>query len=294
VTRAPLVSVVVAAYNMEQYVAGAVESALRQTYAGVEVHVVDDGSTDGTARVLDGFAGDPRVHYHYQQNQGQARAKNRGIRECRGEFIGFLDADDLWRRDKIEKQMTALARVPHAGVAYSDVSYMDKDGAPLEGPSREYHSGWITEQLFIDNFVNFPTALVRRECLAAVGTFDETLAMGIDWDLWLRISTRYSFVFLPDRTAAYRIWPGQMSRDASTRFACTLRIMERFLATHPTLVPDRVVKEAWAHTYTGQGRRLTDVGRRREALEFLGAALKHQPASTYAWKSVGRLVLGRS
>jgi glycosyltransferase involved in cell wall biosynthesis len=292
-TRAPLVSVVVAAYNMEKYVALAVRSALAQTYRTIEVRVIDDGSTDGTALALAQFAGDGRVHYHYQPNQGQARAKNRGIRESRGEFIAFLDADDLWRPDKLEKQMAALARHADAGVVYSDVSYIDGEGAPAPAPERQYHSGRITEQLFIDNFVNFPTALVRRECFTELGDFDETLPMGIDWDLWLRLSTRYAFVFLADRTAAYRIWPGQMSRDATTRFACTLRIMDAFLSRYRALLPDAVVAEAWAHTYTGQGRRLTDAGRRREALGFLAAALKRRPASRYAWKSVGRLLMGR-
>jgi hypothetical protein len=189
--------------------------------------------------------------------------------------------------------MAALARHPEAGVAYSDVSYIDGEGTPVPGPEREYYSGRVTAQLFVDNFVNFPTALVRRECFAAFGDFDETLPMGIDWDLWLRFSTRYAFVFLADRTAAYRIWPGQMSRDATTRFACTLRIMEGFLARYRALLPEAVVAEAWAHTLTGQGRRLTDAGRKREALAFLGAALRWRPASKYAWKSVGRLLVVR-
>ncbi len=285
-TARPLVSVVIATYNMARYLPLAVRSVLGQTYRPVEVHVVDDGSFDDTPRVLAEFAADPRVFCHRQINRGQASAKNLGVRESRGELVAFLDADDVWKPDKLEKQVALLEHRPSAGVVYSDVSCVDQDGRPLPPPERQYYAGWITDQLFIDNCVNFPTVLVRRQCFSALGGFDESLPMGIDWDLWLRFSTRYEFVFLPEATTYYRIWAGQMSRDADTRFACTLRIMHAFLDRFGDLLREETVAEAWAHTFTGQGRRLTVAGRKREALGYFASALKHRPGYPYAWKSI--------
>jgi glycosyltransferase involved in cell wall biosynthesis len=287
----PLVSVVTATYNAAAYVPLAVRSALAQTYAPIEVHVVDDGSTDETAEVLREFSNDGRVTVHRQANLGQAAAKNRGIRESRGALVAFLDADDLWHRDKLERQVPTLLASPRAGVLYSDFDCIDEHGREIPPPPRAPYGGRITDRLFIDNFVNFNTTLVKRECFERMGLFDETLPMGIDWDLWLRISTRYEFIYLDQRTMWYRIWPGQMSKNAARRFECTLRIMERFVREHPGALSPDTIAEGWAHTYANRARTLTLAHERSAALRCLFAALRLRPTYINAWRGLAKLAL---
>jgi glycosyltransferase involved in cell wall biosynthesis len=290
-TERPLVSVVTATYNAARYLPLSIRSALGQTYQPVDVHVVDDGSTDGTAAALEEFAGDPRVHVYRQGNSGQASAKNRGIRESRGALVAFLDADDMWYPDKLERQVPLLLADRNAGVIYSDFSCMDEDGREIPPPPRQPYRGRITPHLFIDNFINFNTTLVKRECFARAGMFDETLPMGIDWDLWLRMSTEFEFLYLDAPTMRYRIWPGQMSKHAARRFDCTLRIMKGFVERYPDALPAATVSEAWAHTYTNRARTLTLARQRSDALHHLLSALRVRPTYVNAWRGLAKLVL---
>jgi glycosyltransferase involved in cell wall biosynthesis len=293
-TSTPLVSVVIATYNMSRYLPLAVESVLAQTYPHLELHIVDDGSTDGTVAVLERFASVPRVTCHRHPNGGQARAKNAGIRASAGDIVAFLDADDIWLPDKLAQQVPVLWQSPTTGVVYSPVEYIDAEGHRLpSAPDGAHPRGRIAPYLFLDNCIPFPTAIVRRRCLDEVGLFDESLRMSIDWDLWLRIAVDHDFEYLPRATALYRIWGGQMSHDAGTRFDCTRKVMVRFLEKHPGLLAPGVVAEAWAHTFTRYARRLTGAGRRQEAFGLLLDALRRRPLSVFAWKSLARLALNR-
>jgi glycosyltransferase involved in cell wall biosynthesis len=290
-TTMPLVSVVIATYNMARYLPLAIRSALAQTYSPIEIHVVDDGSTDGTAEALAAFAGESRVIVHTQPNRGQASAKNRGIEASSGDLVAFLDADDLWVPHKLSRQVPVLLAEDRTGVVYSDLSHIDTAGHAIAANKMTPHSGRITDRLFIDNFITFGSVLVKRECFERHGTFDESLQMGIDWDLWLRISTGYEFIYIDEPLILYRIWDGQMSRNSQTRFECTMRTMRRFLERYPGLLAPSTVHEAWADTYTGQGWRLAAVGRKREAFDHFVGALSQQPTYLSAWKGLVKLAV---
>lgn len=284
----PLVSVVIATYNMGRYLSLAVQSALSQDYPSIEVQIVDDGSTDDTPQVVGQWREDPRVHVHRQVNAGQTRAKNQGISLARGEFVAFLDADDVWLPGKLTRQM-ALFSQPEVGVVYSGCEFMDAEGgALLKGPTRMYR-GHVTGPLLIANFVNFSSSIVRRSCLAACGAFDETLQMGIDYELWLRLSARYAFDFVPEATMRYRIWPGSMSKDYRKRYQSAIRIMEGFLAKHPGVVGAARIRQAWAHTYVGRGNvTLWREQDRRAALQDYARALRFVPWYWPAWRALLR------
>ncbi len=288
-----LVSVVTATYNMGKYLPFAIESALNQTYSNIEVIVIDDGSNDNTGKIMEPYKKDPRVRYIYQKNQGQAKAKNRGIRESRGAFVAFLDADDVWKPDKLEKQLNLFAQSEKIGVVYSDVEYIDENGNIIQQePYKQYHSGKVTNQLFIDNFVNFSSAVVRKECFDQFGGFDETLPMSIDWDLWLRISTKYEFAFLNEKAFYYRIWPGQMSHNYEKRYQCILRIMEKFSREYSEYLSKDVVRLAWAHTYFNRGWKEKEMAHRRvEALKYYVKALKAKVTFIPAWKGLVKAMI---
>lgn len=288
----PLVSVVMATYNMAQYVAEAVDSVLAQTYGNVEVVVVNDGSQDSTADVLAGYETDPRVKVIHQENAGQTVAKNRGLGACTGDLVGFCDADNAWLPDKLAVQVPLMLADNAPGVVYGDVQFIDDAGHDITTPAVRRHSGRITGRLLADNFVPFNTCLVPRAILTEMGGFDESLSMAIDYDLWLRISTRYEFQHVPRVLARYRIWGGQMSHRTGERMDNALRMMQKFLETHGDAVTQREANRAWAHTLTTRGRWLARVGRRSEAMFDYQAAIGKCPWDLRTWKSLLRLVVG--
>jgi len=289
-----LVSVIMAAYNCEAYVADAIGSVLAQRGAHFELIVIDDGSTDSTRHRIVPFLGDTRVKYHRQQNAGQTAAKNAGIRRSRGEFIAFCDADDVWLPMKLAVQIPAFAN-PNVGVVYSRSARMDAEGRALpvdvtDEPPRP--SGRVTSELFGVNFVPFPTAVVRGACLDRCGAFDERYRMGIDWELWLRLSLEYEFRFVDQETAVYRVWPGQMSSNWRGRYDHAFRIMREFVERHPGAVAPDAERGAWAHSYTQRARMRTAIsGEYRAALGDVGRALRLTPTSLPVWKTLPAVML---
>ncbi len=290
---APLVSVVTATFNMAQYLPQTIESILSQTHARIEAVVVDDGSTDDTAAVLERYARDPRVRVFRQQNAGQTVAKNRGISEARGEIIGFCDADDIWVADKLERQLP-LFRDPGVGVVYGGFDVIDENGTYLRTPRFPHPTGRITGRLLADNFVHFPTSLVRREVIESAGGFDESLSMAIDYDLWLRISVDHDFAYAPGVLVHYRVWSGQMSRRKAERFDNAFRMMRTFLADHPDSVSAAERRAAWAHTYVSRGMWHAAEGRRREAWSDIFAAGRLRPWDLRLWRAAAGMVKPRA
>jgi len=252
----PKVSVVMTCYKYAQYLPGAIESVLEQTYGNVEVIMVNDGSPDNTDEVMQRYLPDPRVKYLKQPNSGQTIAKNNGIRAATGEYIAFLDADDIWRRDKLAKQMP-LFDAPEVGIVYSTMEFIDDAGArvPYEAsPLSTPRAGRITEALFVDNIVPFSAAVARRECFDKVGVMDDTLKMAIDWDLWLRMSVHFSFAFVDEPLLLYRVGhPGQMSKNYFVREKDTMRIMQKFVAANPRLLPRDLVRWTMAYSCCNRG-----------------------------------------
>jgi len=287
-----LVTVVIATYNMGKYLPEAVESVLAQTYPNVEVQVVDDGSADDTPAVVRRWADHPRVRVHRQDNGGQARAKNQGVSLSRGEFVAFLDADDIWLPDKLARQMPLFAGRPRVGVVYSEYENMDDQGRLLQKSPTKMHRGRVSAQLLVENFISFPTAIVRKEYLTRWGAFDERYRMGIDYELWLRLSAHCEFDFVPQPTVRYRIWSGQMSKDYRRRYDSAIQIMRGFLDANPDAVQPTQVKTAWAHTYTGRGNViLWQEKDRKAAMRDYARALRFQPAYWPAWRSILRSLL---
>src|SRR5207302_31222 len=204
-----LVSVVIATYNMGRYLPQAVQSVLGQSYANVDLQIVDDGSTDDTPAILRRWDGHPRVRLYSQANAGKARAMNQGV--------------------------------------------------------------------------------VRRAGFERSGGFDGTVRMGLDYELWLRLSEHCQFDFIPAPPARYRIWAGRMSKDYRQRYKSGIRIMQNFLARNPGTVEQAVVRSAWAHTYTGRGNVLLWREKdRRAALRDYLRALSFRPAYWPAWRAIDR------
>jgi glycosyltransferase involved in cell wall biosynthesis len=260
----PQVSVVVTCYNYGKFVAESLESLQKQTFSDFEVIIVDDGSTDNSAEQICPYLKDCRFRYIKQKNGGQANAKNRGIKESTAEFIAFLDADDLWEPEKLEKQTPLFAR-QEMGVVYSRAASIDPEGRPLPmhtlGQYLQPRRSKVTEYLIYDNFVPFSSAIVRKDCFNTFGVFDESLAMGIDWDLWLRFSTKYQFDYCEEPYLLYRVGhSGQMSKNLLERFRCADRIVAKFKADFPDAVTSTVMQDTAYYSCCLRGYALRQYG----------------------------------
>ncbi len=260
-----LVSVVLTCYNYGNYVKDAIDSVLKQTYQNYELIIINDGSEDDSDERIKDFLPNGRIIYLRQENRGQAYAKNRGITHSRGRYIAFIDADDIWLETKLEKQMP-LFNNSDIGVVYSRLTYIDSKGnshrKKREGFFLGPYRGKITKMMFLRNFVPFSSAVVRRECVEKVGAFDESLSMGIDWDLWLRMSLDYKFEFCDEPLLMYRIGhKNQMSGNIPIRHQCSDRIMEKFLQEHQGDISSAVVRKARGFTYYNRARQLYEQNR---------------------------------
>lgn len=201
----PKVSIVIPAYNAARYVKEAVDSALAQTYSNTETVAIDDGSTDDTRKVLEPYIAQSKIKYIYQKNKGLAGARNTGIKDSSGEYIAFLDADDVFLPEKIEEQVKTLEANRSYDVCYCDISHFDDSGR-FYHHRYKYPSGEILEPLLRKQFINPLTVAARRELFDKYGYFDEGLRRSEDWDLWLRWAhAGVKFYYLDKILAKYRI-----------------------------------------------------------------------------------------
>jgi glycosyltransferase involved in cell wall biosynthesis len=213
-TPGPLVSVVVITYNAADFVAHAIESVLQQSWTRLELIVVDDGSTDATASVVERFR-DDRVSYVRQQNKGPNAARNEGIRRARGEFIAFLDCDDWWLPDKLLRQVARASQRETIGLIYSLATRVDSYGVP----GSQFHNvveGRILDQLLRGQCISgsASSAMVTRRAIDAVGLFDESLHYAEDWEYWIRVASQFEVACVPAVDVYLLNRPGSHGKNA--------------------------------------------------------------------------------
>jgi cellulose synthase/poly-beta-1,6-N-acetylglucosamine synthase-like glycosyltransferase len=196
----PTVSVIIPAYNAALYVGEALGSVFEQTFRDFEVIVIDDGSTDDTARVVQ-RASAGRARYLRQPNAGPSASRNRGVLESSSSLICFLDADDVWMKDKLTRQVECLQRNPQAGLVYTDYSrgrlQETSPGSRLKAYSHK-GSGNVFYNLLRQNFIHTSSVMLRREVLPSAGLFDPNLRGTEDLELWLRIARNNAFAYLDE------------------------------------------------------------------------------------------------
>ena len=213
--REPRVTVVVPAWNTSSVLAEALDSIRAQTFRDFEVLVVDDGSTDDTAKVAERHgAEDGRFCLICQVHAGVSIARNTAVAEARGEWIAFLDADDVWLPAKLERQLALLEQDPAADLLFTNFFLWDgsRDLGLAYAPSAVLPEGNPLQALILSCFLLPSTVMVRRERLLEIGAFDPALHMAEDWDLWLRLAERGIHARgLAEPLARYRRWPGSMT-----------------------------------------------------------------------------------
>lgn len=269
-SRLESVSVVIPAYNQAKYVRESVNSALEQTHPPAEVIVVDDGSTDDTREQLQTF-GD-RVHYMFQRNAGPSAARNAGVRRARGEWVAFLDADDLWHRQKLEIQLRAVQHRKDVALVGSPPAKTLPDVISPTPKARE-----LSLVDFLLSLRMSPTsALVRPQQFFSVGGFDETIRFAEDRDVWLRMTAKFPCLLVESPCCSYRQHDAQTtSGNAYRMFSDYKRVLNKFFAANPRC--RRFRRLAMGYLYFDTSVAYFDEGNRVAALQCLVRSFAFRP-----------------
>ena len=279
-TESPLLSVVIPAYNIAPYIEAAVRSALGQTLRSLEVIVVDDGSTDTTAAVVQGID-DPRLRLLRKPNGGLSSARNAGIRAARGRHVGLLDGDDIWMPTKAERQIAVLEAAPAVALTYSHSAYLREDGTP-DGTilmSRSLSPDW--RQMIIRNHVgNGSTVIGRRDDFIAAGLFDERFRTAFEeYELWPRLMRRTGrgLRLVPEVLTGYRIRASSGSMRVDS-FVQQAELARALLREKMPDVPNGLLDLGLAGAYRIAARKAASAGRGGVALGYLARAVRLSPS----------------
>jgi glycosyltransferase involved in cell wall biosynthesis len=288
----PLVSVIVPVFNAAGFVAQAVSSALASHGVAIEVIAIDDGSTDGTAQVLERFGHGIRTVR--QEQGGPYRARNLGARLAGGEWLAFLDADDEWQPDKLIKQL-ALAR-PDVRLIFTDcenfgdcsrVKRLQSDSTPL-------YDGEVFEPLLLGNFISMSSVLMRRATFLSLGGFNEEQTGVQDWDLWLRYAAAGGRVaVVREPLTRYRIHPAQMTQNLDARAADRSAVVEKALrSVRGRQVSRHIASRARANIWQ-VGAWVAAPTHRLKAVRWFLRALRYWPWDIHPVKGIVKCCLHR-
>jgi glycosyltransferase involved in cell wall biosynthesis len=283
------VSVIVPAHNAAAFLGEALESVVGQGLPDLEVVVVDDGSTDGTAEVARRFG--HGVQVRTQPRSGSGHARNVGLAESRGEIVAFLDADDVWVPDKMARQLPVLEKEPALALVFSDM--VSFGGTAGEGRSyfreRGFAGRCTPSSIYLHDMISTPTVVLRRACLAGTGVFDPSLPIGQDTDLWLRIALAHPFAAVDLPLVRRRFHAGNTTRDQRLLARCVVEIGERYLdrciAAEPGMeraLREDLARKRWHHAFLEGCARLHE-GDPREARRFLAGAIREKPLRARAY-----------
>jgi glycosyltransferase involved in cell wall biosynthesis len=277
------VSVIMAAYNGERYIADSIRSVQEQSFRDHELIVVDDGSTDRTREIAQAArAGDDRVVYVHQENGRQAKARNLGLRHARGELIAFLDQDDLWVKDKLALQVAALDQLD-ADVVYSD-GFLFPDGHHHDEQrvfrilTGRFSGDEMFQLMFFRNQIPILSALVRKRAIARVGLLNEDPAFQNcdDYDLWIRLAKSGArFVGMPERLVRYRLHAGQASHNMAQMLTAEILVLQRH-RDHP-LCDQKLVNARLRKLYEDLALVLTEERRLDEARRWTWQWVRDEP-----------------
>ncbi len=284
----PLVSVGIPTYNRLPYLREAIASVREQTHPSWELFVVDDGSEDGTAEFVLGIR-DDRVHLVRLLHSGNiARLRNRGVQEARGEYVAFLDSDDLWEPRKLEAQLAALRATPECRWSYTKMVRMDASGTELNDPGvREFvpYSGSIVKELLrFDTPVDAVTLLAERSLLEELGGFDESVSPYCsDYELIFRLGIAARAVAVPGGLVRVRVHPDAHSSDREAAHRCFVGVYGGLAETLTDPELRRICRIEQRRHRLSQASRLAEAGHTGAATREVAAVLLRSPWVVRAW-----------
>lgn len=282
----PLVSVVIPVYNGAKYLAAAVESALAQTYQPIEIIAVDDGSTDDSPELIDSYGS--RVIAVKQSNGGVASARNAGRLRARGNFVAFLDQDDWWLPEKVEKQVRLFLSDQRVGLVHTAVKHYDEvTGAFVEPLNPNAHPeelvGSCYDRLLSGNAICNSSVMVRRELLDAVGGFNTEICGNTvqDYDLWLRLAEESAFAYVPEELMVFRLHPGQGTWNRRQMLTQEIRLLEG-RPSQPARADSSLLAARLAALWYELGIAHLDASERREARRCFARSIRTRSSGRVA------------
>ncbi|MBI3963226.1 MAG: glycosyltransferase [Deinococcus sp.] len=288
----PKISVIIPVYNGERFVAETIHGVLAQTYHDLELIVVDDGSTDRTGDIVTALL---PASYHYQPNAGVGPARNTGFALASGEYVAFLDADDVWHPRMLEHTVAALDADPQLDVVYTDAALLDEKGQVTGGGTAPELTNLLPALLMSCFIISPGSVLLRRRVVEQVGGF-RNLQIGEDWDFYLRLAVvEARFRHLPYPLQGYRLHGGNITaqRDWST-FVENMVLPDIYRLGLPLGVPPLGL--AQAHRYMYAAYRTLGQGKFWPALRHVSGALLLHPLSVFTYfgrRALLRLLVGR-
>jgi glycosyltransferase involved in cell wall biosynthesis len=288
-SRRAKVSICIPTYNRKDYLKETLDSVFSQTYKDYEVIVVDDGSTDGTADMIKQL--DVPVIYHWQENRGDAAARNKLIELARGDYISFIDSDDLLFPDSIERLVQVVENEAEDVVAYGSYVRIDQDSNVYGKCKRKLYSGNITSHLFQTIIVHSCGSIFPRKILKDAEVFDTSLKVCSDYDLWLSLSMKYKFIALERPTFKRRRHLGNLSTVSFKNCLAEFEVLERFYYKKggDEVVPPEIALKALSRSGFKTGRCAMREGFYEQASELLGQSFRRHPSlkSLLYWTQAG-------
>ena len=275
----PEVSVIIPTYNRAHYICSAIQSVLNQTFEDFEIIVVDDASTDDTREIIDKFE-DERIYYiRHKKNRGGSASRNTGIKHSRGKFIAFLDDDDLWMRNKLEKQLDLINKTSEIGVVYTGVLLINNSGQIISHKIPSLR-GNIFPDILKKNYVgSCSMVLVRKECFTRIGLFDENLPAGQDWDMWIRLAKRYQFDSVNEPLVLYRVHEKRISTNPYAALRALKLIFKKYSTDLNTCDNRRKILGNWHYIFGRIYCECGDIGKGRK--QFMKAISKDPCSVVY-------------
>ena len=295
----PRVSVIIPTYNCKEYVCEAVDSVLNQSFKDFELIIVNDGSTDGTEQVLkkyfEGFS--DKIKYIEQENKGISAARNIGIQTSSGEFIAFLDADDLWLPEKLATQIVVFDTNPNIGFVHTNTygfgglsgTYLNRYWMSPEQIKK--HSGYIFFEHYFRNIrITVSTVMIRRECLDKVGIFDEYLSLlGCeDRDLFLRILWQFEAIYVDEPLAKYRDRTDSMGQDFGKMIIAQEYVYDKITKLYG--LPNSYKKKALSSVYYEWASAFYSSLHIREGLKLQLKSIIYNPMNPYNYNLTRKML----
>ncbi len=224
-----MISIIVPSYNSSHLISTTLDSVLESTYHDYEVLIIDDGSTDNTIEVIEPYLNDQRFQYIYQENQGLSGARNTGIKIAKGDYLVFLDSDDVILPEKLQQQTNYLKQHPVVDLVYSNSQWFVEDDLnntlPVKFPVYE---GDVLPYLLFGNFIHVNSVMVRASIVKQLGGFDVNFRELEDWDLWMRLAIQKSrFAHTPGILSKVRIRKGSMTSNQLRMNQAMVRVLEK-------------------------------------------------------------------
>ena len=288
----PLVSVIIPVYNGEKYIAESLQCVFQQSYNPIEVIIVDDGSTDNSIQIIYEIPGEKKIIT--QQNKDVSDARNSGIKNANGEYIAFLDQDDLWDKTKLEKQIQIFLKDPNVDLVLTDLSKFNDEGREWHPKDRHKASSRLNNRNLFENLIRknvlMPSAvMVKKSSIKRAGFFDSNFKTCGDYEMWLRMAALgMKFKYLPEPLTFYRQHGENTSKKIEIMNEDRLRAIQKiFSLTELSPEQKKLEKLGLASVYREASQSFFSIKEYRRFLEYTNKALSYDK-NIISWKILGR------